>query len=130
MIETFEVVTLASSGAAIAAALSGMAQAARSKRLHKHEPSLEDRAKQVGRELGNAIGLIGRLEKELSAKMDAVQNLQRQQRLLELDKSQIEAVQRALEGSVRRESRKGIWINAGMSAFFFVAGVLATLWVT
>lgn len=91
-----------------------------------HGPTFEDRVNEAANALRDASEIVTQLEQEIRARQEAVERLQREQKLLELSQEQVAAIQGALTKDVRRST----WIAVAAAAFFFLAGVGVTVLVS
>jgi hypothetical protein len=94
------------------------------------EPSFADRVADAVKALRNASEIVGDLEQEIEARRKAVEHLQEQQEILEIEPEKLEAISHLLQGDAKTETRRATWISVGASAFFFLAGIAVTLLVS
>ncbi len=113
---------------AVAALLASYLQLTLSRwRDDKAEETFEDRVERAVGALTDANAIVGQLESEIAVRKAAVERLQEHQKLLELDKEQVQAVANLLQGETRKETRRATRIGVGSNFLFFLAGVLVTL---
>jgi peptidoglycan hydrolase CwlO-like protein len=100
----------------------------------KAEETLEHRVEQLSKALSNATALISDIEKEitsrhaLATKLES--DLETYNHLVELKRSEVEAVAQLLRGELRSQERRGFWQEVLVNFVFFVLGVVTTLLLT
>jgi hypothetical protein len=77
--------------------------------------------------LQEASRTVTDLEGEIAARREAVQRLEQQRKVLEVDRAQLEAVANLLNDEMRSHGRRALWLGIGANAVFFVLGVMVTL---
>src|SRR4051794_12175510 len=95
-------------GAVVASLATLVTQLFEQRRARSDESSFEDKVEAAAEALRDGAAVVAELQAEIQARADAVAELQRQHKLLELDPAQIEAVSALLQGSAQKESRRAI----------------------
>jgi hypothetical protein len=118
---------------AAAAGLSFAVQALRELISRRTRPergqTLDERLRVLVGSLNQASTSVGEIEREIRSRQELVDRLRREQRLLELNRDEVDAVAQALGGEVKREGRKTFWMGVAQNGVFFGLGVGVTLWV-
>ncbi|OWV04722.1 hypothetical protein B5D80_19720 [Micromonospora wenchangensis] len=98
------------------------------------DSGLEERLKELGASMQQSSQLIAEIEGGLKIREAAVEKLKQEaqtaRNIKDMTDQQRAAVAAVLRTEVAREGRKTLWQGAAVNAFFFVAGVLVTLWIS
>jgi uncharacterized protein HemX len=90
-----------------------------------------DRIEALLQNLNHANEVIREIEVEIRGRQALAEKLQRDaaqaERLLELNREQLDAVRRLVGSEFKGESRRGLWIGAAINFVFFVAGAALSL---
>jgi TolA-binding protein len=97
------------------------------KKYRKPE-NLESRINKLAAALKESSRLVGEVEDEISKRQSLVNELQqdaeRYQRLVSINREQVEAVAQLLQGELRKEGRKSFWGGVAVNFVFFSFGAL------
>jgi hypothetical protein len=103
------------------------------KRKKRSDSLLEDRLAELADAMRKSSELVTEVEAALQAREAAVERLRAEaetaQQIKDMTEEQQQAVANVLRAEVVRGGRKALWQGAGVNAFFFLAGVVVTLWV-
>jgi len=95
------------------------------------EAAAGDRIETLIRSLNSANDVIREIEGEIRTRQELAEKLQadaeQAERLLELNREQLEAVRGLVGSELRRESKRSFWLGALVNFLFFLAGVGLTL---
>ena len=89
--------------------------------------TFDERVEAAAHALRDASRTVTELEGEIAARREAVERLEEQRKVLDVDREQLEAVANLLNHEMRADSRRALWIGIGSNTLFFVLGVIATL---
>jgi Trm5-related predicted tRNA methylase len=97
------------------------------KKYRKPE-NLESRIIKLSAALKESSRLVGEVEDEISKRQALVTALQqdadRYQKLVSINREQVEAVAQLLQGELRKEGRKSFWGGVAVNFVFFSLGAL------
>lgn len=100
-------------------------------RLDEKEQTFETRVDELVSALRTASRTVTELEAAVRSRQDIVARLQEEQRLLELNAEELQAIKDLVRTEIQREnkrdSRRNFWISFGQNAFFFGLGIGASL---
>jgi hypothetical protein len=101
--------------------------------LRPRDPAV-DQVKRLVKALAESTRVIAEIEREVQARSNLAKRLQadvkRHRELLELNRSEVEAVAQTLRVEVQREGRRGFWASVVVNAIFFGLGIVVTLLLT
>lgn len=88
--------------------------------------TLEDRIDKLTDALKESSHLVSEVENEINARKNLVQELQedaeKYQKLISMNKEQVEAVAQLLQGELQKEGKKSFWKGVLANFIFFVLG--------
>ena len=91
------------------------------------------RIERLSRALSESTTMIGSIERELHERSRLVQRLRddcdRYDHLAKLKGTEVEAVVQSFRGELRKEGRRSFWQAVALNFFFFLAGVMVTLYL-
>jgi hypothetical protein len=103
----------------------------RARKAERADVGSGDRIEALIRSLNNANDVIREIEKEIRARQGVAEKLQQDaeqaEKLLELNREELEAVRGLVGSELRSESRRGFWLGLLVNVFFFIAGAALTV---
>ncbi|MBB1319372.1 hypothetical protein H5123_17240 [Shewanella sp. SR43-4] len=122
---SFEVITLAIGIGGIASGIAGFVNGYYHK-THSKKETLEDRINKLTSALKESSHLVTEVEIEINKRKNLVQELQKDaekyEKLVSINKDQVEAVAQLLQGELRKEGNKSFWKGIMANFIFFVLG--------
>lgn len=98
----------------------------------KRGETTSERIERLSKSLKESISLTNEIEQEIQQRHSMVIKLQddvaRYEELAKLKGSEVEAIAQTLRGELRNEGSKSLFKSASVSLFFFIAGVVVTLY--
>lgn len=124
------ILMIAIAGAGLAAAIAFGVQGYLIHKAKEQEPTLKDRISNLTKNLESAATVITEIETEISKRSNLVQQLEtdieRFNRIKEVNQAQVEAIAQTLTIPLVKESRKSVIINSlvtfGVALVFFAIG--------
>jgi len=93
----------------------------------ERQGTFDERVAAAAEALQEASHTVTDLEGEIAARREAVERLEQQRKVLDVDQEKLEAVANLLNQEMRADGRRALWIGIGSNALFFALGVLVTL---
>ena len=122
---SFEVITIAIGIGGIASGIAGFVNGYYHKTHSKNE-TLEDRINKLTSALKESSHLVTEVEIEINERKNLVKELQKDaekyEKLVSINKDQVEAVAQLLQGELRKEGNKSFWKGIMVNFIFFVLG--------
>lgn len=104
------------------------------KTREKRGETTTERIEKLSKALTDATHLIGGIERELQERHRLVEKLRddcaRYDQLAKLKASEVDAVVQSLRGELRQEGNRTFWQSVLLNFFFFLAGIIVTVYVT
>lgn len=99
----------------------------------KYGETSEERIDRLAKSLKEAASLSSDIEEEINRRHAIVEKLktdaQRYDDLAKLKEAEVEAVVQTMRGELQREGNRSFWKAAAINLVFFIAGVIATIYV-
>lgn len=100
---------------------------------HRGSETLEERINKLTSALQESSRLVAEVEKEIQMRQSLVVELksdaEKYQKLVSLNREQVDAVAQILQGELRKEGSRSFWKGVAVNFIFFVLGALVS-WVT
>jgi TolA-binding protein len=110
----------------LASVVAGVIQSFFSHKNSKNEETLEDRINKLTSALKESSHLVTEVEAEINERRNLVQELQKDaekyEKLVSMNKDQVEAVAQLLQGELKKEGNKSFWKGILANFIFFVLG--------
>jgi len=99
---------------------------------HKFGETTSERIDRLSKALKESMSLTNDIEKEIQQRHSIVtklkQDVDRFEKLAKIKESEVEAIAQTIRGELRAEGSKSLFKSALISFFFFIAGILVTLY--
>jgi t-SNARE complex subunit (syntaxin) len=90
--------------------------------------TVEDRIRILSHSLTEVTNLISQIESEVKTRSELVEKLKKDaelyNKLVEINKPEVEAIAQLLRGELKQESKKNFWLGVAVNFVFFVLGAL------
>jgi len=107
---------------------------ARRQRVLEDSEPIEQRLDRLTTALSEAGHVIGEIQTEVEKRRAVVDRLRQDaetyQRLIEVNREELEAVAQVLGGELRKEGRRSFWVNLGTNFAFFALGAVVSVATT
>lgn len=131
-IDVTQISALAISGT-IASVVASLFEVYVQKKYRKRE-NLEARINKLSAALKESSRLVGEVEDEISKRQALVTELQqdaeRYQKLVSINREQVDAVAQLIQGELRKEGRKSFWAGVAINFVFFSLGALLSWYLS